>query len=211
MRRIGFLLVPFLLSIPATSLKAQIDFSSVPYGPFDYTNPEHVRTYLSIVEVYHFNSDVESLRATMSGGSIGSHLAYVIRSFPNHHRALISVTKLWARNDSPARPPYGLTLDQTPDFFYTRAIEFNPSDGTVRLLYGIFLLDTGRKDDAIMLFDEAAELAPDTADINYNLGLMYLRVNERKKADFHASKAYEQGHPLPGLRNKMISTGIWSE
>jgi Flp pilus assembly protein TadD len=81
----------------------------------------------------------------------------------------------------------------------------------VRLLYGIYLLDAGRPTEAVKHFDHAAELATDNADIHYNLGLMYLRVNERQKANFHATQAYDQGHPLPGLRNKMIAAGLWTE
>ena len=212
MRRISSLILLLLLSIPTAPLVAQIrGFDNVQYGPYDYTNPEHIRDKLSVVERYHFNADIENLRASIDSSSIGGHLLYVIRSFPNHHRALISITKLWARGGSSTRPPYGIDPDQTPDYLYTRAIDFAPQDGTVRLLYGIYLLDVGREADAIVLFDQAAELAPDTAEINYNLGLMYLRVNEREKADIHASKAYEQGYPLPGLRKKMISAGIWSK
>ena len=36
-------------------------------------------------------------------------------------------------------------------------------------------------------------------------------LDEIEKADFHATKAYEQGHPLPGLRRKLISAGVWSD
>ena len=188
-----------------------LDFENVFYGPYDYTNPQHVRDYLPVVELYHFNTNIENLRSSIDQNAIAGHIMYVIRSFPNHHRALISATRIWERDGSPAHPPRGIGRTQTPDFLYKRAIDFAPADGTVRLLYGIYLVDTNRKNEAISLFDQAAELAPDTADINYNLGLMYLRVGESQKADFHASRAYEQGHPLPGLRKKMISAGIWSE
>ena len=77
------------------------------YGPFDYTNPEHVRDKLPIVEQYHFSADVEALRDTMHNGSgtIGAHLWYVIRSFPNHHRALNSMAELWRRNRKEGKVP----------------------------------------------------------------------------------------------------------
>jgi hypothetical protein len=211
MRILSSILVPLLLSIPNASLIAQtIDFDHFGYGPFDYTNLQHFRDRLPVVENNHFNADVDNLTGTMAGGLIGAHLLYTIRSFPNHHRALVSVTKLWAEYGTATRPPPGVAPDQTPDFLYRRAISFAPTDGMVRLLYGIYLLDVGREEEAIERFDQAAALAPDNVDINYNLGLMYLRVNEREKADIHASTAYEQGYPLPGLRNKMIAAGIWS-
>ena len=161
MRNISPILVLLLLTIPTTSTFAETDFANFgsnprDYGPFDYTNPEHFRGKLPIVEQYHFNSDVENLRGTMEGGSIGGHLLYVIRSFPNHHRALVSVTKLWAEYGTATRPPPGVAPDQTPDFLYQRAINFAPTDGMVRLLYGIYLLDVGRKEEAIERFDQAA-------------------------------------------------------
>lgn len=212
MRIVNFFALALLLGIPATSIIAQtLDFTNAGYGPFDYTNPKHVREKLPVVEQYHFNSDVENLRGQIGTGSLGGDLMYTIRSFPNHHRALVSVTRLWARDGSTFRPPAGIARNQTPDYLFRRAITFAPADGTVRLLYGIYLLDAGRKGEAIELFNQAAKLAPDTAEINYNLGLMYLRVNEPKKAAYHASKAYEQGHPLPGLRRQLVSAGIWSK
>ena len=212
MRILNVMIAPLLCCIPVGSLVAQtIDLNDVGYGPFDYTNPEHVRDKLPVVEQYHFNRDIENLTASIDDNPIGAHLVYVIRSFPNHHRALRSITKLWSRNPSPTRPPPGIAPDQTPDMLFGRAIDFAPTDGTVRLLYGMFLLDAGRDAEAIVQFDQAGILTPESADINYNLGLMYLRVNDHEKADFHASRAYEQGHPLPGLRRKMIAAGIWSE
>lgn len=212
MRILNSMIASLLLCIPVCSLLAQtIDLNNVGYGPFDYTNPQHVRDKLPVVEQNHFNTGVENLTASIDGTPIGAHLVYVIRSFPNHHRALLSITRLWAGSPSPTRPPRGVARDQTPDFLYRRAIDFAPTDGMVRLLYGMFLVDAGRKTEAIEQFDQAGVLAPESADINYNLGLLYLRVNEREKADFHASRAYEQRHPLPGLRKKMISAGIWSE
>lgn len=211
-RKISFLVILILLSTPTASVIANtIDLETFSYGPFDYTDPANHAHHLPRVEKYHFNSDVENLIATMPGGFLGGHLMYTIAAFPNHHRALVSVTKLWSRSGSRNHPPDGITRNQTPDFLYRRAINFAPEDGMVRLLYGIYVLDSGREDEAVELFDQAAALAPDSAEINYNLGLMYLRVNEREKADAHASKAYEQGYPLPGLRNKMIAAGIWSE
>ena len=198
------------LTSHAAPLAAQtINFDAFDYGPYDYMNPTHYRERLPIVEKYHFNANVENLRDTMPGGTIGSHLLYVIRSFPNHHRALAAFAKLWERSGTLANPPPGVDRQQTPDFVYRRAIEFAPSDGKVRLLYGIYLYDIDRRSEALEMINEAAELAPDTADINYNLGLMYLRLGENEKADAYASKAYTQGHPLPGLRKQMISAGLW--
>lgn len=213
MRKICLLLTTLISGAFGTPAMAQtaLDFDNVFYGPYDYTNPQHVRDYLPVVELYHFNSDIENLRGSIDQNAVAGHIMYVIRSFPNHHRALISATKVWERDGTPANPPRGVGRNQTPDFLYKRAIDFAPNDGVVRLLYGIYLVDSGRESEALTLLDQAAVLAPDTADNHYNLGLMYLRIGVKDKAETHASKAYKLGHPLPGLRKKMVAAGIWTE
>lgn len=208
--RIGILCLALALGFAPASAQT-IRFEGFTYGPFDYTNPQHYRERLPIVEEYHFNSDVENLRDTMSGGSIGSHLLYVIRSFPNHHRALVSFTRLWERSGGPVDPPPGVGPQQSPDYLYRRAIEFAPTDGVVKLLYAIYLVDNDRREEAMPLLDQAAELASENADVNYNLGLMYLKLGQHEKAAAHGTRAYEMGHPLPGLREKMIAAGIWQD
>ena len=105
----------------------------------------------------------------------------------------------------------GSGSNQTPDFVYRRAVNFAPADGMVHLLFGIYLEDSGRREEAIEMFDKAADLSPQNADINYNLGLMYLKVDQPEQAEMHASRAYERGYPLPGLRKKLVAAGIWTE
>lgn len=210
--RLAFRIISVALALAFVSASAQtIQFEGFTYGPYDYTDPQHYRERLPIVEEYHFNSDVENLRNTMSGGTIGSHLLYVIRSFPNHHRALVSFSRLWERSGAPLDPPPGVGPQQSPDYLYRRAIEFAPADGMVKLLYAIYLVNNDRRTDAIPLLDQAAELESDNADVNYNLGLMYLKLGQHEKASAHGTRAYEMGHPLPGLRKKMIAAGIWED
>jgi tetratricopeptide (TPR) repeat protein len=180
------------------------------YGPFDYTNPDDFRTKLPVVEQYHFNRAIETLSGTMPGGSIGSHLWYVVRSFPNHHRALNSIAKLWRESMANNMIPDGIEPDKTPDFMFQRAMEFAPHDGVVPLLYAIHLIELGGPNErAKELLDRANELGPEQAELQYNLGLMYLRVGEPEKAVQSAELAYSLGYPLPGLRNKLARAGLW--
>jgi len=181
------------------------------YGPFDYTNAELVRTKLPVVEQYHFNRDVETLTATMPGGSIGAHLWYVIRSFPNHHRALVSYARLWRMSLAKGSPPDGVAPDKDPDYVFRRAMDFAPADGMVPLIYGLHLIETGDKTNARAMLEEASRIGPESAELHYNLGLGYLKLGDTASASRHAEKAYAMEYPLPGLRNKLIAAGIWKD
>ena len=203
--KIILFLIAILIWASAGDARAQF------YGPFDYTNPVHYREKLPIVEQYHFNRDIESLRATMPGGSIGDHLWYVIRSFPNHHRALISMEKLWDQYQRKGETPPGVDPEKTPEFLYRRAIDFAPQDGVVNLLYGIFLIRQDKTDEAIGYLELADKLEPDNAEVQYNLGLMYMKVDDMDRALEHAHRAYSMNYPLAGLRNKLTREGVWQD
>ena len=43
----------------------------------------------------------------------------------------------------------------------------------------------------------------DSAEINYNLGLIYLDLGDISNAETHAEAAYQMGYPLPGLRRRL--------
>ena len=49
----------------------------------------------------------------------------------------------------------------------------------------------------------AVEMAPENATINYNLGLVYMKLKDYDNAKIYADKAYSLGFPLPGLRNQL--------
>jgi hypothetical protein len=176
------------------------------YGPYDYTNPEHFRDKLPIVEVNHFTPAIETLRDPETAGA---HLWYTINHFPNHHGALNSMAKLWrqylAKGEIPPRVPRG----KPPEYLFERAIKFAPHDATVRLLYGIHLQKMGLPERAITLYKQAEELQPSSAEIHYILGLVYAEQKDYQLAVLHAKKAYKLGFPLPGLRNKLIRAGVW--
>ena len=64
-------------------------------------------------------------------------------------------------------------------------------------------LDLAR--DVLMRGDKV--LAGHSAEIQYNLGLVLLELGDIDGAQACARKAYELGHPLPGLRNKLRRAG----
>jgi Flp pilus assembly protein TadD len=49
-----------------------------------------------------------------------------------------------------------------------------------------------------------------SAEIQYNLGLLSVETGDLDDAVVHAQRAYELGHPLPGLRNKLTKLGVWT-
>jgi len=188
------------------------DFSGAPceivqgqtsYGPFDYTNPEHFRDKLPIVTGAHFTRDVENLVRGKSG-SIQEDIYYTLRSFPNHHRALHSLVRYQLNNES-ARPK----LQIAPECFLDRAIAFKPTDRNVYMIYGIYLHARGKLDDAEQKYKLAEALSdPSTsAELFYNLGLLYVEMGDYESARRYARMAYEGKYPLPGLRNLLARNG----
>ncbi len=173
-------------------------------GPYDYTDPFDVQEYLASVERKYFTPQVETLK---HGETIdlASDLDHTLRAFPNHHRALYAMSK------------YQLTTVRSPTAkylsaacYFERGIKFKPTDGIVRLIYGIYLHKSGNIDAALVRYQEAEKLAPESADVQYNLGLLFFELKQYKKAKTHAIKAYELGYPLPGLKIKLRDLGVWN-
>jgi len=171
----------------------------------DYTNAED-REGLQVVEQFHFTPSVEGLVRGASG-PLGADISYTLEHFPNHHRALASLTKLALRDKN--RKPNGARY--TVDCFYDRALRYTPKDARVRSLYGSYLLALGQADAALEQLEKAAELEPDNPTAHYNLGLLYLRKKDYDKARASAEKAYGMGFPLDGLKNKLIAAGQWKQ
>ena len=48
-----------------------------------------------------------------------------------------------------------------------------------------------------------------SAEIHYNLGLIELELGNTESAVAHAKEAYALGHPLPGLKRKLIQAKAW--
>lgn len=172
------------------------------FGPFDYTNATERRNHLKIVEDYHFTARVEQLRGGESG-AIGGDLAYTLRAFPNHHRALDAVSRYAVREGVRTPPNMNLGVD----CWFERAKRFAPDDGIVWMLEGMHhhrLGDTGK---GIAEMKEGLERDPNNANIHYNLGLLYLDAGQPEQALVHAREAYERGFPLLGLRQRLQAAG----
>lgn len=177
------------------------------YGPYDYTNYSHYLEFLPVVEVYHFTPEVEQLIAGESG-TIYDDLAYTLRAFPNHHRALLAITKYEdSVKDANAKEKVG--RNYSIDCFFRRGIVFAPSDGVVRLIYATYLHQNRKLTQAKAQYETALKINPNSSEVHYNMGLLYYDTDELGLAVRHGRKAYELGYPLQGLKNKLISKGVW--
>ena len=176
------------------------------YGPFDYTNPVHFRERLPVVERVHFDAGVEALRGHADPPqALGGDIDYTLRAFPNHHRALYAMSRYYQTQSKFNRAP----LRYTARCYFERAMRWKPDDGVVRMIYGLHLYKAGKIDDAAVRFQEALERSPNDAEVHYNLGLVLVKSKRYEEARVHAEKAYELGHPMRGLRNKLKRAGHW--
>lgn len=176
------------------------------FGPFDYRAPGDPAN-LSIVETHHFNEGVEA-GLTGMGSLVGGDLDYTLRAFPNHARALNTLIIMTKRNRGAAQIP---GAHYATECYFERAVRFQPEDSAAWALYAQFLYATGHSERALPMLQKAAELSPENATINYNVGLAYAQQKDYDKALPFAQKAYAAGFPLQGLKQKMVTAGKWVE
>ena len=100
---------------------------------------------------------------------------------------------------------------KSAECYFERAIMFRPDDGMVRMAYGVFRHRQGKKDLALDNYKEAVRLMPEASEPHYNIGLLYVELEEFELAREHARRAYELGYPLPGLRNALARLGEWED
>ena len=174
------------------------------YGPFDYRNNQGPR--LKIVEDYHFTPNIEAL-VSGNSGPVGGELAYTLRAFPNHHRALVALMKLEVKEKTPV--PKGANF--SVECYLLRAVRFRPDDTTARMLLARYLASKSRRDDAIKQLESTATYAKDNGFTHYNIGLGYLELNEHEAALSHAQKALALGFERTQLKERLQAAGKWRD
>lgn len=172
----------------------------------DYNDPADAE-YLRVVEKGHFNADVENLiRGTRGAPDPMGDIAYTLRRFPNHHRALFSMSRYYFKK----RERYLERRYRSPECYFNLATEWRRSDGVVWLVYGIYLHKAEKFEEAVEKYNVAGEILPNSAEVYYNRGLAYVELDEMELARESAIRAYQLGHPLPGLKNKLLRAGAWT-
>jgi len=172
------------------------------YGPYDYRTD---RNKLGVVEEAHFTPAVEALIRGNTSIHIGQDLSYTLGTFPNHHRALMSMMRYGQKLKTP-QPPYA---QYSVECYFLRAIRFRPDDITVRLMYANFLSSNARAPEAMSELERIEKAAGDNPFTRYNMGLIYLDMQEYDKALIQAHKAMALGFPQTTLRDKLVAAGKW--
>lgn len=201
--RNAFISIISISAMILTQIVIAADVTGDKFGPFDYTNPER-RGILLDVERAHYNSDVENLVKGITG-SVWADTDYIIRIFPNHHRALYSMARLYRLQGK----PIGTLPEKTIDYYFKRAIEHYPLDGMVYMIYGIHYQKINNHKKAESLYLKALEIQEDNIEAHYNLGLLYIELKKYSESRKHAVDAYNKGYPLQGLKNKLKKLGKW--
>jgi tetratricopeptide (TPR) repeat protein len=173
------------------------------YGPFDYRTE---KASIAKVEQFHFTMEVEQLVRGKSG-YLGGDLDYTLRASPNHHRALLAMSKYGERLKTVRVP--GANYDV--ECYFVRATRFRPDDATALMLYAVYLKGQKRVSESVKQLDVAADLAKDNPFTHYNLGLSYFDLNEFPKARKFARSALALGFPRTELRDRLIAAGRWDE
>jgi len=166
-----------------------------------------VASFLALTEEHHFNEDVEALRKGMTAEPMAD-IDFVLRSFPNHHRALYSAMqyrlqhkKRWPKN----------AKWQKAECYYNRAVNFSPRDLTIRSQFAILQYKFKKFEDALESYQAADRLNPHDPLLLYNMGLTLVKLKRFDEAKQLADRVYAVGFPLPGLRNKLITAGYWKD
>lgn len=177
------------------------------YGPYDYRTERGGK--LAIVEQYHFKPHVEALLRLpgMSGVSLGGDIDYTLRASPNHHRALVAMTRYGERLKLPKVPG----ADYTVACYFDRAIRFAPDDLVVRMLFASWLGRQGEVAAAEGQLDFVGRHAAVNALTLHNAGLVYMELKQYEKALEYDHRAKALGYARKDLEEKLRAAGQWRD
>ena len=154
---------------------------------------------LATVEQYHLEQGDQKYRAGNYSAALGE-FEFILGEYPNHPRALLLLAEMCSKLKSSGCDVDGM---------FEKAIDVNPRVAGTYVVRGLYFHRTGRLDNAIASYNRALELDPNSLNANYNLGLAYFDQKQYSRANEAAQRAYSNGAPLPGLRNKLQSVGAW--
>ncbi len=177
------------------------------YGPFDYRS--HRGEELNLVEHFHFTPGVESLtrpvNTTME--TMAQDVGYTLHVFPNHARALMTMTRLGEKHKTDMPPGASFTVE----CYLWRAVRFAPDDTVPRSLYARYLAKKNRKEEALAQLAAAEKYAEDNAISHFNIGVSYFEMGEYERAVAQAQQARTLGLEWPQLIDMLKRANKWHE
>jgi tetratricopeptide (TPR) repeat protein len=180
-------------------------FNSV--GPFDYrtrhSTPQRDWDDKDTTR-NHFDPAMTRMRSGELSQRVLADFDFLLREYPNHYPTLEALIDYDLRGGK-------IYTYRTTECYFERARRFQPDDVTVLLYEAFYFTKKNEPKKAFVSYEKALALAPDSADVNYNIGLWYERNGEYDKALHYAHIAYAMGYPLPGLRDKLVRAGKWRE
>ena len=162
---------------------------------------------LHVVERRHFTRRVEMLISGESTSQPGPDIAYTLNKYPNHHRALISLSRLSKRQ----QVAQVVDMAYSVDCYFERALGFAPNDTVARLIFAQHLSTTGRVDQASQQVALTGNYAGDNALTHYNMGLVAFELKDFAVALTQAHRAQGLGLARSGLRELLQKEGHWSD
>ena len=172
-------------------------------GPFDYRND---RAMLPVVNSNHFTPEVEALLRGITG-SIGNELDFVLRAYPNHHRALLAVMNYGLK----MKALHPSDLPRPVECYFERALRFRPDDSIARMIYAKFLAANNRKPDAVRELEFAIVSDADNGFTQHNIGLVFFEMGIFDAALKQAHRAAALGFPGTVLRDQLSRNNRWHD
>jgi len=177
------------------------------YGPFDYRTVDAQNK--AVVESVHFTPGVEALirPATTTFFTMAGDVAYTLHVFPNHHRALLTMSRAAKKFGKDPAPGARFTVN----CYFERAVKFRPEDTVARALYAQYLAANARQEDAVRQLEIATSFAKDNPLSHYNIGLLYFDLGKFDKALEQAHAAIALGNTRTELPDKLRAINKWTD
>ena len=185
-------------------------------GPYDFRDNSSANAKrIKLVESYHFKPSHRSmaLQGSPRIPDAWGNMVFILRIFPNHHQALYHLG-MWEIVIRKYNKETVKLLEARPDYsplrcFFDRAAQFTPDDPNVFNAWARIMHRAGRKKESAQMFARVVQLAPESAQAHYNLGLSYYAQKKYKAAAESARRAYDLGFARPELRNRLKKKGVW--
>jgi tetratricopeptide (TPR) repeat protein len=194
-RLVSALILMAVLQLTGRSAFAWADY----YAP--RTENGEISTFNNVTN-YHLGPGREELAKTRFEAAL-QHAEFVLRYFPNHPQALSLLSEICLRSAIPK-------CTATAEGWFKNAIAINPDAAPTYVLQALFLHRKQRLNEAVDAYRRAIELAPESLNAHYNLGLAYMDLKQFDLANVEAQKSYQLGASLQGLRTRLEKAGKWN-